>query len=218
MCVINYKTGEVLDWVSMPNYDPVDLLDGSSEGDGIEDNGLPQPLPAGAVHARLHLQDRHAGRGARGRTRASLQRTFVCSGKWDYEGGSIVCAGDAVHGEVDLITAFAKSCNITFGKLGLPARLERLRATAEQFGLNENFKFGDFMIYNSSFPTEVSNVGGLGLGGRGAGRGARHAPAHGHDRGRGRQRRHDDEARAHQAHRKLAGVSPMRWRPASTAR
>ena len=160
VCVINYKTGEVLAWVSMPNYDPVDLLDGSSEGDGIEDTaflnrclqGLYTPGSTFKIVTLAAALEADPG---------VLQRTFVCSGKWDYEGGSIVCAGDAVHGEVDLITAFAKSCNITFGKLAYQLGLERLRATAEQFGLNENFKFGDFMIYNSSFPTEVSNVGGL---------------------------------------------------------
>ena len=66
-----------------------------------------------------------------------------------------------VHGEVDLVTAFTKSCNITFGKLAYQLGVERLRATAENFGFNENFKFGDFMIYNSVFPESVSNVGGL---------------------------------------------------------
>ena len=90
-----------------------------------------------------------------------LSQKFICSGSWDYEGGTIVCAGGAVHGEVDLVTAFTKSCNITFGKLAYQLGVERLRATAENFGFNENFKFGDFMIYNSVFPESVKNVGGL---------------------------------------------------------
>lgn len=160
VCVINYKTGEVLSWVSMPNYDPADLLDGSYDGDGVEDTaflnrclqGLYTP---GSTFKIVTLAS------ALEADPDVLGRTFVCSGLWEYEGGDIVCAGDAVHGEVDLITAFAKSCNITFGKLAYQLGLERLQATAEKFGFNENFKFGDFMIYNSSFPTEVPNVGGL---------------------------------------------------------
>ena len=40
VCVINYKTGEVLSWVSKPDYDPSDLLDGSTEGDNIADTAF----------------------------------------------------------------------------------------------------------------------------------------------------------------------------------
>ncbi|HIS04287.1 MAG TPA: hypothetical protein IAA75_10385 [Candidatus Pullichristensenella avicola] len=160
VCVINYKTGEVLSWVSKPDYDPALLLDGSTEGDDIADTaflnrciqGLYTPgstfkivTLAAALEADPNV----------------LSRKFVCSGSWNYEGGTIVCAGNAVHGEVDLMTAFARSCNITFGKLAYQLGQERLRAAAEAFGLNENFKFGDFMIYNSSFPENITNAGGL---------------------------------------------------------
>ena len=62
---------------------------------------------------------------------------------------------------MDLKTAFKRSCNVTFGKLAYQLGLERLRNTAELFGFNENFKFGDFVIYNSSFPTEMDNLSDL---------------------------------------------------------
>ena len=102
--------------VSKPDYDPADLLDGSTEGDDIADTaflnrclqGLYMPgstfkivTLAAAIEADPNV----------------LSQKFLCSGSWDYEGGTIVCAGGAVHGEVDLVTAFTKSCNITFGKL-----------------------------------------------------------------------------------------------------
>ena len=159
VCVINYKTGEVLSWVSKPDYDPSDLLDGSTEGDNIADTaflnrclqGLYMPGSTFKIVTLTSALEADPN---------VLNQKFVCSGSWDYEGGTIVCAGGAVHGEVDLMTAFAKSCNITFGKLAYQLGEERLRATAEKFGFNENFKFGDFMIYNSSFP-DVNSVGGL---------------------------------------------------------
>ena len=72
-----------------------------------------------------------------------------------------MCAGGSAHGNVDLKTAFKKSCNVTFGKLAYQLGLDRLRATAEQFGFNENFKFGDFIVYNSSFPKSVSGMSEL---------------------------------------------------------
>ena len=97
VCLINYKTGEVLAWVSKPDYDPADLLDGSTEGDDIADTaflnrclqGLYMPgstfkivTLAAAIEADPNV----------------LSQKFLCSGSWDYEGGTIVCAGGAVHG------------------------------------------------------------------------------------------------------------------------
>ena len=90
-----------------------------------------------------------------------VDQTFSCSGEWTYEGGHIVCAGGTAHGTVNLKTAFKRSCNVTFGKLAYQLGLERLRQTAERFGFNENFKFGDFVVYNSAFPTEISSMNGL---------------------------------------------------------
>ena len=91
-----------------------------------------------------------------------VRQIFTCSGTWEYEGGSIVCmSGRTAHGDVTLKQAFAKSCNVTFGKLAYQLGTDRLRATAEAFGFNENFKFGDFVVYNSSFPAEMRNMNGL---------------------------------------------------------
>ena len=88
-------------------------------------------------------------------------QSFSCSGEWNYEGGHIVCAGNTAHGSLNLKTAFKRSCNVTFGKLAYQLGLERLQTTAEAFGFNENFKFGDFVIYNSAFPTAVGSMNGL---------------------------------------------------------
>ena len=70
-----------------------------------------------------------------------------------------MCIG--VSSTVDLKTAFAKSCNVTFGKLAYQLGNERMLETAKKLGFNENFKLGDFAIYNSKFPTEAENVSGL---------------------------------------------------------
>ena len=91
-----------------------------------------------------------------------IQQQFTCSGVWEYEGGSINCmSGRTAHGDLNLQGAFTRSCNVTFGKLTYQLGLDRLRATAEKFGFNENFKFGDFMVYNSSFPSSIRNMNGL---------------------------------------------------------
>ncbi len=160
VAVINYRTGEVLSWVPMTNSHPEDLIDGR-EDDEVQDTaylnralqGLYAPgstfkivTLAAAIEADPNV----------------LNQVFTCSGSWDFGGSKpIRCAGGAVHGELDLRTAFAKSCNITFGKLAYQLGAGRLRAAAEQFGFNDNFKFGDFMIYNSSFPSSGQGVGSL---------------------------------------------------------
>ena len=158
VCVTNYKTGEILAMVSMPNYDPYELT-GRPDGD-VEDTaylnrclqGLYTP---GSVFKIVTLA------AALTNDPSVTEQTFSCSGEWRYEGGRIVCQGGSSHGTLDLRTAFKRSCNVTFGKLAYQLGLERLRATAETFGFNENFKFGDFVIYNSAFPTDIRNMNSL---------------------------------------------------------
>ena len=158
VCVTNYRTGEILAMVSLPNYDPYEIS-ARSEAQ-VEDTaylnrclqGLYTP---GSIFKIVTLAS------AINHDPNVIDQEFLCAGSWDYEGGHIVCAGGTSHGTLNLKNAFKKSCNVTFGKLAYQLGLERLRETAEQFGFNENFKFGDFVIYNSAFPTRVDNMNGL---------------------------------------------------------
>jgi len=153
VCVTNYRTGEVLAMVSKPDYDPY-------EPENVEDTaylnrclqGLYTP---GSVFKIVTLA------AALEHDPNVVNQQFTCSGEWKYEGGSIVCAGHTAHGTVDLKTAFAKSCNVTFGKLAYQLGGERMLETAKKLGFNENFKLGDFAIYNSKFPAEHENMSGL---------------------------------------------------------
>ena len=155
VCVMNYKTGEVLAMVSRPDYDPY-----QAGGDAVEDTaylnrclqGLYTP---GSVFKIVTMT------AALEHDSDVLSQTFLCSGEWEYEGGSIRCAGRTAHGTVDLMTALEKSCNVTFGKLAYQLGLSRMRETAEKLGFNENFKLGDFALYNSRFPTETGNMSDL---------------------------------------------------------
>ena len=158
VCITNYKTGEILAMVSMPNYDPYALNDSA---EGVADTaylnrclqGLYTPGSIFKIITLTSALDYDPG---------VLNQIFTCSGTWEYEGGSIVCmSGRTAHGDVNLEKAFTKSCNVTFGKLAYQLGADRLRATAEAFGFNENFKFGDFVVYNSSFPGEMRNMNGL---------------------------------------------------------
>jgi len=158
VCVTNYKTGEILAMVSMPNYDPYGL--GSSE-EGVTDTaylnrclqGLYTP---GSIFKIITLAS------ALDYDPNVINQAFTCSGTWDYQGGDIVCmSGRTAHGDMTLEKAFKQSCNVTFGKLAYQLGESRLKATAEAFGFNENFKFGDFVVYNSSFPQNMRNMNSL---------------------------------------------------------
>ena len=158
VCVTNYKTGEILAMVSMPIYDPFGL--GSSE-DGVSDTaylnrclqGLYTP---GSIFKIVTLAS------ALDYDPNVVNQAFTCSGTWDYQGGDIVCmSGRTAHGDMTLEKAFKQSCNVTFGKLAYQLGESRLKATAEAFGFNENFKFGDFVVHNSAFPQSMRNMNSL---------------------------------------------------------
>ena len=158
VCVTNYRTGEILAMVSMPNYDPNDLAvrtDAQVEDTAYLNRCLQGLYTPGSIFKIVTLAS------ALTNDAAVAGQRFNCAGEWAYEGGHIVCASGAAHGSVDLEAAFKKSCNVTFGKLAYQLGQERLRATAERFGFNENFKFGDFLVYNSAFPENVGNMNGL---------------------------------------------------------
>ena len=158
VCVINYRTGEILAMVSMPSYDPYDLNghpDASVEDTAYLNRCLQGLYTPGSVFKIVTLAS------ALGNDTGVTGQAFSCAGEWAYEGGHIVCAGNTAHGILNLKDAFKRSCNVTFGKLAYQLGLERLRATAERFGFNENFKFGDFVIYNSAFPEAVNSMNGL---------------------------------------------------------
>ena len=158
VCVINYRTGEILTMLSMPTYDPYDVIgvsDGEVEDSAFLNRCLQGLYTPGSVFKIVTLAS------AITHDPDVIDQPFLCSGVWEYEGGRVVCAGNTAHGTVDLKTAFKRSCNVTFGKLSYQLGIERLAETAERFGFNENFKFGDFVVYNSAFPTHTENLSGL---------------------------------------------------------
>lgn len=151
--VLNYRTGEVLAMVSAPDYDP--YTPSTAEDTAYLNRCLQGLYPPGSVFKIVTLC------AALEHDPDVVNQMFTCSGTWEYEGGSIVCAGKKAHGTVSLKTALAESCNVTFGKLAYQLGSERMLETAKKLGFNENFKLGDFAIYNSRFPGDTGNMNDL---------------------------------------------------------
>ncbi len=155
VCILNYRTGEILAMVSKPDYDPNAILNRQESAD-VEDTaylnrclqGLYTP---GSVFKIVTLTS------ALMNDPSVVYQTFKCAAIWEFGNSKVNCAGNTAHGTIDLETAFAKSCNVTFGKLAYQLGGDRLRATAETFGFNENFKFADVIVYNSKFPTSMQS-------------------------------------------------------------
>lgn len=166
VAVINYKTGEILCMVSTPDYDPEAINDGAdAESDSAYLNRVLQGQYApGSVFKIVTLLC------ALENIPNVQNETFVCDGELPYEGGVMTCAGGAVHGEISLKTAFGKSCNVAFASLARRLGPDKLRATAEELGFNDDFLFSDIILYSSSLPDDIATEGELLQTGIGQGR------------------------------------------------
>ena len=146
--VLNYRTGEILAMVSMPQFDPVNL-DAALEDEeaGALVNRATQGLyPPGSTFkivtmasALENLPDLH-------------DFAFDCTGYFPVGNYSVTEKNG--HGVQTLHAAFANSCNTTFAALSQDLGYEMLGQTAEAMGFNENFMFGDLIVYNSSYPID----------------------------------------------------------------
>ena len=146
--VMNYQTNEVLAMVSMPQFDPVNLdaaLDDEEAGALVNraTQGLYPPgstfkivTMASALENLPDLQD----------------FAFNCTGY--YPVGNYSVTEKEGHGMQSLSDAFAASCNTTFAALSQELGYEMLGDTAQKLGFNENFMFGDMIVYNSSYPID----------------------------------------------------------------
>ncbi|MBP3428429.1 MAG: penicillin-binding protein 2 [Clostridia bacterium] len=146
--VLNYKTGEVLSMVSLPQFDPTDVE--SALGDDV----------AGALINRATQGLYPPGSTFKIVTMASALENlpdlndfaFDCTGY--YPVGHYSVTENSAHGVQTLSEAFVHSCNTTFAALSQDLGYTMLGETAQKMGFNENFMFGDMIVYNSSYPID----------------------------------------------------------------
>lgn len=146
--VLNYKTGEILAMVSMPQFDPTDMGGAlSDEAAGALVNRATQGLyPPGSTFKIVTLAS------ALQNLPDLDQFAFDCTGY--YPVGHYAVTDNSAHGVQNLSDAFAHSCNTTFAALSQELGYELLGGTAQAMGFNENFMFSDLIVYNSSYPMD----------------------------------------------------------------
>ena len=149
---MNWRTGEVLGFVSLPAFDPAGIT-----GDTLADAGHPfwnravqAVYPPGSTFKIITADA--ALNGIDGMEKTAV----VCEGAFTVEGNRITDAGGAVHGQLSLEDAFRLSCNNVFAQLANYLGSERMLTAAKRFGFNDNFLFRDLVVANSVYPENAS--------------------------------------------------------------
>ena len=151
IAVYNYKTGEILCAVSTPTFDPDDppviTEENQAAYDGVYLNRLIQSTYTPGSIFKIVT------------TAAALetipdiqQRVFTCTGVVEYGIDKVTC--EQSHGELDLKTAFARSCNCAFSQIADLIGGETLQKYARQFGITESVKFDGLTTAAGSISAE----------------------------------------------------------------
>ena len=123
--VLDPQTGAILAMVSSPGYDPNTIeedYDTYADSDSTSSilvnratQGLYAPGSTFKIFAALEYLEEH---------NYVDSFSFTCTGSYDGGSQTISCAGGTSHGELNLTTAFAASCNGAFSDIGLSMDLE----------------------------------------------------------------------------------------------
>lgn len=138
VAVMNYKTGELLCALSTPGFDPEDPPDigddVSSEYEGVYVNRFVRSVyTPGSVFKLVTLA------AALETVPEIKHETFICVGTYDTGDGRITC--ELTHGEQDLKTAFANSCNCAFAQIALRLGRETLKQYVAKLGVTDAISF-----------------------------------------------------------------------------
>lgn len=140
--VMEATTGKIRAMYSSPNFDPNKIVENWSELNTDTENtplvnratkGLYPPGSIFKIITTLAYMQTHPGE--------VLDFTHNCTGSISGADYTIKCYNQAVHGELDLTEAFAKSCNTYFIALAESLPGGALKAAAESVGYNEPLNF-----------------------------------------------------------------------------
>ena len=113
VAVYNYDSGEILCMVSAPSYDPLHVpadIETSDRYKGAYLNRfLSSAFTPGSVYKTVTLA------AALEEIPDLMDRTWTCEGSVQIGDETIVCSG--THGQQDIASAFANSCNVAFAQI-----------------------------------------------------------------------------------------------------
>lgn len=161
--VYNYKTGEILCMVSAPTFDPADpptIEEGDSRYEGVYLNRfLSGTYTPGSVFKTVTLT-------AAIETIPDLfSRSFTCTGSTTVGEEEITCP--FAHGDMDISSALANSCNGVFAQLAAELGPDILRKYVKQGGLLDSCSMDGISIAKGSFDLTGATDGETGWSGVG---------------------------------------------------
>lgn len=158
--VMEASTGKILTMVSKPDFNPNQV---SAEWDSLTTN-------ENSVLLNRATQGAYApGSVFKLVTTLAYMRenalyenyNYLCEGEIEYEGTIIHCAKNRVHGEEDILTSFANSCNASYSNMGLSLDLTKYKNTAESLLFNSklpcplNYRKSNFQLTSGDSSSEI---------------------------------------------------------------
>lgn len=160
--VMEAKTGRILAEVSKPGFDPNTVSENWAQITENEDeaalvnrcvSGL---YPPGSTFKTVTLLEYLREHGPE-----KGDYSYSCNGNFEYGGSRIECYHGSVHGTVDLLKSYAKSCNCSFANIGTGLDIPRFEDTADELLFNRalpvesDYKRSSFVLNSTSDPNEV---------------------------------------------------------------
>ena len=138
VAVYNYKTGQILCAVSTPAFDPDNVPDiaGDTTGiwEGVYLNRFTQvTYPPGSIFKIVTTA------AALDCVEDVLDMTFTCDSVYELQGGRVTC--ERAHGELNLKSAFAQSCNCAYAQIAQLIGSETLARYVEGYGIPDSLSF-----------------------------------------------------------------------------
>ena len=142
--VMEPSTGKILAMVSKPDYDPnkidalwEDLIADSDNNSALINRATQGLYPPGSIFKILTALEYI-------RENPNYEDfTYDCEGKGTFNGITINCYNNKVHGHLNLTKAFAKSCNSAFAQIGTTLNMASFRKLCNSF------------LFNSPLPTNL---------------------------------------------------------------
>lgn len=161
--VYNYQTGEILCMVSAPTFDPADppvIEEGDSRYEGVYLNRfLSGTFTPGSVFKTVTLT------AAIENIPDLFSRSFTCTGSTTVDGEEITCP--FAHGDMDISSALASSCNGTFAQLAAELGPDILHRYVEKAGLLDSYSVDGIPTAKGSFDLTGASTGEIGWSGVG---------------------------------------------------
>ena len=156
VCVMEPSTGKILAMVSKPDFDPNSIpydweyLISDENDSSLLNRVTDGAYPPGSIFKIVTVLDYYRKHG----TVDGYQ--FYCDGQISVGEDSIHCYQYAVHGEEDLYSAFANSCNCAFSQIGLELGAGSLAETAASLLFNGRLPLSSYRSSTFSLTNEAS--------------------------------------------------------------